>query len=126
MDPFVLSRNAFHHYCSEYLNQHFPISNSDQPRKITLETLNKRYEYFLQTLDRLQTSVAQTMQHRNLNAMEKSEKDTLAVPSPTRKKSRKKHFHQSDKRRMPKVLITVSCAEHLTRQRPNIRWNSHF
>lgn len=120
MDPFILSRTAFHRYCSEYVNQDLLNSNSVQPRIIALETLNKRYEYFLQTLDRLQNSVAQTMTHRNLNAMETNKKDVLEVPSPTRKK----RLHQSGKRRMPKVLITVSCAEHLTKQQPNIRWNS--
>ena len=103
MGPFVLSRNAFHLYCSEYLHQ---------PRENLLRTINQRYEHFLQTLDRLQA-----MTNRNVNS---TDKDTLTVPSPRYKKTKKKHFHQ----RMPKVLITVSCAEHLTKQRPNIQLNS--
>ena len=115
MDPFVLSRNAFHLYCSEYLN--YP---SNQPREIALQTINQRYENFLQTLDRLQTSVVHTMTNRNLNSSNRTEKDTLTVPSPIRKKTKKKHGQQSRKQRMPKVFITISCAEHLTRQRPTV------
>ena len=124
MDPFVLSRNAFHLYCSEHLNHSFSTSNSNPPREIAVRRINQRYEDFLQTLDQLQTSVAQTMTHRNVNAAGESEKNTLTVPPPVRKRSKKKHSHSSRKQRMPKVLITVSCAEHLTKQRPNIRLNS--
>jgi len=125
MDPFVLSRNAFHIYCSEYVNTNSSsVNNNNQSRKTNYEsavrTLNQRYEYFLQTLDRLTTSFEQTTKNHNINSISNSEKDTLTISSMT---SNKKHLYKSNKRRMPKVYITVSCSEHRTQQQPNIKIN---
>jgi hypothetical protein len=109
MDPFVLSRNAFHIYCSEYINTNSSdvITNQSERRDYekAVRTLNQRYEYFLHTLDRLQAST----ENHNMNSI------TSKLSSPTRKRK--------NKRRMPKVFITVSCTEHQTKQQPNIKFN---
>jgi hypothetical protein len=132
MDPFVLSRNAFHTYCSEYVNTTtnynnnqsiIDINHNDLNYEKAVCTLNQRYEYFLQTLDRLQTSFEQTIKNQNINSISNSEKDTLTVSSATSKRSNKKHLSKSSKQRMPKIFITVSCTEHLTQQQPNIKIN---
>lgn len=103
MDPFVLSRNAFHNYCSEY---------QSIDHQTAIRIINQRYEYFLQTLDRL---FEQTTQNHNINSISNSAKDTLTLPSPTKKRSNKIHAEKSNKQRMPKIRITVSCAEHRTK-----------
>jgi len=128
MDPFVLSRNAFHIYCSEYVNTNSSsVNNNNQSRKTNYEsavrTLNQRYEYFLETLDRLRTSFEQTTKNHNINSIRNSEKDTLKISSVTSKRNHKKHLYKSNKRQMPKVYINVSCSEHLTQQQPNIKIN---
>lgn len=53
MDPFVLSRNAFHRYCSEYTEQ----SRSSNIHQRVLENFNDRYQNFLHALNRFQMSV---------------------------------------------------------------------
>jgi hypothetical protein len=116
MDPFVLSRNVFHSYCSEYQSK-----NLDH--ETAIRTINQRYEYFLQTLDRLRISFEETTRNRNINSISNSAKDTLTLPSPTKKRSNKKYIQKSNKQRMPKIMITVSCAEHRTKQQPNIKIN---
>jgi hypothetical protein len=132
MDPFVLSRNAFHIYCSEYVNNNNnnqsiidinssrKVNHNDLNYESVVHTLNQRYEYFLKTLDRLRTSFEQTTKNHNINSISNSEKDTLTISSTT---SNKKHLYKSNKRRMPKVYITVSCSEHRTQQQPNIKIN---
>jgi hypothetical protein len=129
MDPFILSRNAFHIYCSEYVNTNSSTTtttnqsiiqsdHSDLNHEKAVCILNQRYEYFLQTLDRLRTSFEQTTKNHNINSISNSEKDTLTLSVAT---SNKKHLNKSNKRRMPKIFITVSCTEHLTQQQPNIK-----
>ncbi|CAF0966694.1 unnamed protein product [Rotaria sp. Silwood1] len=150
MDPFVLSRNAFNIYCSEYANTNSSatVTNNNnnqpkidtnhssicQPEKVNqnnfyyekaIHQLNHRYEYFLQTLDRLQISfgqIANTISHKNhnINSLSNRERKTSISSFVTNKRNNKKHLYQSVKRRMPKVYITVSCAEHFTQQQPNV------
>ena len=92
MNPFILSRNVFHRYCEEFLND----SSSSMEHQRAIESVNERYEHFLRTLERLQTSV----QHVENNSSVK--------------------FRQKKKRRMPKVFLTVSCAQHLTEKKPRL------
>lgn len=125
MDPFVLSRNAFHTYCYEYVNNNnnqslIDINHNDLNYEKVVRTVNQRYEYFLQTLDRLRTSVEQTIQNQNINSISNSEKDTLTISSISSKRSNKKRLSKSNKRQMPKVFINVRCQEHLIQQQPNI------
>jgi hypothetical protein len=126
MDPFVLSRNAFQIYCSEYTttplisnNNHTEKTNEDYHKAI--DTLNQRYKYFLQTLDRLRISFDQTTKHHNINSISNREPDTFTLLSTGSKRSNKKRLYKSSKQRMPKVCITVSCGEHRTQQQPNVR-----
>ena len=106
MDPFVLSRNAFNLYCSEYIN----ANSSDRINyERAIRSLNQRYEYFLQTLDRLQTST----RDYNMNSIS-------SKLSSVRSKRKKKKLNE---KRMPKIYITVSCSEHQTKQQPNIILN---
>jgi hypothetical protein len=132
MDPFVLSRNAFHIYCSEYatynsstaINNNQSINSSDQiDYRKAVCILNQRYEYFLQTLERLRTSFEQTTRNQNINSIRNREKDSLTVASITSKQSHRKHSHKSNKPRMPKIFLTVSCNEHQTQKQPNIKMN---
>jgi len=138
MDPFVLSRNAFHIYCSEYTttNSSSPLINNNNNKlnininhtektnhknedyQQAIDTLNQRYKYFLQTLDRLRISFEQTTKHHNINSISNRETDTYTLSSTRSKQSNKKRLYKS---RMPKVCITVSCAEHRTQQQPNIK-----
>jgi hypothetical protein len=104
MDPFVLSRNAFQNYCSEYQSKNIPHQTA------AIQILNQRYEYFLQTLDRLRILLEH---NRNINSMSNSAKDKLTVPSLTKKRSKK---NKSTKQKMPRISIKVSCAEHRTKQ----------
>ncbi|CAF0750210.1 unnamed protein product [Adineta steineri] len=148
MNPFVLSRNIFNNYCSEYtnLNSSTSLTNNNNyndpltrvinyPSKYpvqktycrnenynkAVDILNQRYEYFLKTLDRLQISLKQSTENHNINSISNRNLDTLTVSSISSKRSNKKHLYKMSKRRMPKVLITVSCAEHRTHQQPNIK-----
>ncbi|CAF2901070.1 unnamed protein product [Rotaria sp. Silwood2] len=154
MDPFVLSRNAFNVYCSEYANTNSSttVTNNNnnnqstidanhlsvyQPEKVNqnnlyyekaIHTLNQRYEYFLQTLDRLQISfgqIANIISHnnRNINSLTNNDRETSKSSFSTNKRNNKKHLHQSIKHRMPKLYITVSCAEHRTQQQPSLKIN---
>ncbi|CAF1349021.1 unnamed protein product [Rotaria sordida] len=154
MDPFILSRNAFNIYCSEYANtnsstnatnnnnnqstidtNHSSIYQSEKVNqnnlyyKKAIHTLNQRYEYFLQTLNRLQISfgqIADTISHKNhnINSLSNSKKKTSISSFITNKRNnKKKYLHQPIKKRMPKIYITVSCAEHFTQQQPNIKMN---
>jgi hypothetical protein len=103
MDPFILSRNVFQKYCSEYR------SNNDR-HQTAIQILNQRYEYFLATLNRLQQI---SLEHnRNINSTNHSAKDTLVIPLPTKNRSKKKF----KKENMPRISIIVSCAEHRIKQ----------
>lgn len=50
----------------------------------------------------------------NTNSIEQRTKDTLKLP---RKKTKKQQ------RRMPKILITVTCAEHQLAKQPKLKLN---
>jgi hypothetical protein len=146
MDPFVLSRNAFKIYCSDYVNtntsfhltddynqssidmnnsseysQRKENNNNNLRHEEAIRTLNQRYEYFLQTLDQLRISFERTTKDYNINSISNSERETSTVSSVRTKRSNKSHLYKRSKRRMPKISITVSCAEHLTQQQPNIK-----
>ncbi|CAF0995253.1 unnamed protein product [Adineta ricciae] len=97
MDPFVLSRNAFNMYCSRYV-QHGQNNSSNQSslnisclerttahrnqeHRKAIDRLNQRYEYFLQTLDRLKMSVECTAQNYNVNSSNRQHMNTLTLSS---------------------------------------------
>ena len=140
MDPFVLSRNAFNIYCSEYVNSvtTVPTNNNNNNQSLidinssgkenrsilyhdrAVRMLNQRYEYFLQTLDQLQK---QTHISHNTNSISNSEKDGSILSSVTSRRKKRKYLQKLNKRRMPKINITVSCTEHRTQQQPNIKMN---
>ena len=126
MDPFVLARNAFHIYCSEYIttNSSTPMNNNHNYYENAVRRINQRYEYFFERLNRLQTSVEHTVYNQNINSISNNrKKDTLTISSNTSKRSHRKHLDKTYKQRMPKILITVSCREHLTQQQPNVKIN---
>ena len=145
MDPFVLSRNAFNIYCSQYAqanssvawlnnNNHPANTNIEYPPERsninlihpnddyqkTVDRLNQRYEHFLQTLDRLRMSVEHSAKDQNVNSVSKREFDTLTRSSTASRRSDRKRMSKAGRRRMPRVHIAVSCAEHQTRQQPNV------
>lgn len=155
MNPFVLSRNAYKLYCSEYVDSLVPTTvtnnnNNNSNQSVTdinhsskysterlnhsklsydkaLNTLNRRYEYFLQTLNRLQQSFGQitnaiARENRNINSVSNGEGQISTSSFMIhKKKKKKKYLHRSIPRRMPKVLVKVSCGKHYTQQHPNVK-----
>ncbi|CAF3337391.1 unnamed protein product [Rotaria socialis] len=149
MDPFVLSRNAFKIYCSEYANNNLTIAtnlyNNQSARNMNyssvhasekinpdnlhyekaIDTLNQRYEYFLHTLDRLRLSFGHMNDTINnkINSISGSQRENSMSSIVNKRRNHKKHLRRSIKPRLPKMFITVSCAEHLTQQQPNFKMN---
>ncbi|CAF2056530.1 unnamed protein product [Rotaria magnacalcarata] len=149
MDPFVLSRNAFKIYCSEYATNNLTTiathynnlsamnvnyssmypSEKINPNNLhyekAIDTLNQRYEYFLHTLDRLRLSFGHMNDtiSNNINSISRSQKENSISSIANKRRNHKKHLHRSIKPRLPKMFITVSCAEHLTQQQPNFTMN---